>query len=48
MEKVSSVWGTFHLKNGEQLEGIEPIIDDIIDLAISVQDNCGKIIMGTE
>jgi hypothetical protein len=39
---------TANLKNGEQLEGIEPIIDDIIDLAISVQDNCGKIIMGTE
>jgi len=39
---------TANLKSGEQLAGIEPTIDDIIDLAIGAQDNCGKIIMATE
>ncbi|MDD3086287.1 MAG: hypothetical protein PHD80_04280 [Candidatus ainarchaeum sp.] len=46
--QTHSRYVTANLKNGEQLEGIKPIIDDIIDLAISAQDNCGKIIMATE
>lgn len=46
--QVHSRYVTANLKNGEQLEGIEPTIDDIIDLAIGAKDNCGKIMMATE
>jgi len=36
------------LKNGDKLIGVEPELDDIIHLAVSVESKCGKIIMGTE
>jgi hypothetical protein len=36
------------LKNGEKLSAIEPDIDDIIDLAVSAEQKCGKIMMATE
>jgi hypothetical protein len=36
------------LKDGQKLFAIEPEIDDIIDLAVSAQPKCGKIIMATE
>lgn len=36
------------LKSGEKLSGIEPKIDDIIDMAVSAEAKCGKIQMGTE
>lgn len=36
------------LKDGRLIEGSEPAIDDIINLAIEAQGKCGKIIMATE
>jgi len=36
------------LKNGSKLIAVEPMIDDIIDLAVVAESKCGKIIMGTE
>lgn len=36
------------LKDGSHLEGVEPLIDDIIDLAVASQEKCGKILMATE
>ncbi len=36
------------LKNGEELTTVEPELDDIIDLAIAAEPECGKILMGTE
>jgi hypothetical protein len=36
------------LKNGEKIFAVEPNIDDIIDLAVEAEENCGKIIMATE
>ncbi len=36
------------LKNGEELTGIEPELDDIIDLAVAAEPQCGEILMGTE
>ncbi len=35
-------------KDGRKLQAIEPAIDDIIDIAVSVEQNCGRIIMSTE
>jgi hypothetical protein len=35
-------------KNGEKLTAIEPEIDDIMDLAVSAEPKCGKIILSTE
>ncbi len=52
--EVESVWQTHDrnvgakLKNGEELFAVEPKIDDIIDLAIAAEPECGKILMGTE
>ena len=52
--EVESVWQTHdravkaELKNGEELVAVEPELDDIIDLAIAVEPQCGKILMGTE
>jgi hypothetical protein len=36
------------LKNGEKISAVEPGIDDIIDLALEAEDECGRIIMATE
>jgi hypothetical protein len=36
------------LKNGQKLFAVEPDIDDIIDLAVSAEPKCGRIIMATE
>ena len=36
------------LKNKNEISAIEPEIDDVIDLAISVSSTCGDIIMSTE
>jgi len=36
------------LKNGSKLNGIEPEIDDIIDIAVAAESKCGRIIMATE
>jgi len=36
------------LKDGSTLRAIEPSIDDIIDVAVEVEDRCGEILMGTE
>lgn len=36
------------LKNGETINGVEPNIDDILDLAQDAKEKCGEIIMGTE
>jgi len=52
--EVESVWQTHDrivkakLKNGEELAAIEPELDDIIDLAIAAEPQCGEILMGTE
>ena len=46
--QTHSRYVTANLKDGEQLEGIEPTIDDIIDLAVESQSSCGKIMMATE
>lgn len=37
-----------NLKDGRVLEGIEPEIDDIIDIAVEAEPECGEIIMATE
>ena len=39
---------TAELKNKEKLSATEPVIDDIIDIAVSAEKKCGKIIMATE
>jgi hypothetical protein len=36
------------LKNGDKLTGVEPMLDDIIKIAVEAELKCGKIIMGTE
>jgi len=36
------------LRDGSRLEGIEPILDDVIDLASASQKDCGEIMMATE
>ncbi|GAI80373.1 unnamed protein product, partial [marine sediment metagenome] len=52
--EVKSVWQTHdravkaELKNGEELSAVEPVIDDIINIAEAVEPKCGKILMGTE
>ena len=52
--EVESVWQTHarrveaKLKNGEELAAVEPELDDIIDLAIAAEPQCGEILMGTE
>jgi len=52
--EVESVWQTHartvsaKLKNGEELTSVEPELDDIIDLAITAEPQCGEILMGTE
>ncbi|MDD3170346.1 MAG: hypothetical protein PHW71_01000 [Candidatus Pacebacteria bacterium] len=52
--EVESVWQTHDrrvgakLKNGEELVSVEPELDDIIDLAIAAEPQCGEILMGTE
>jgi len=52
--EVESVWQTHDrrvgakLKNGEEFAAVEPGLDDIIDLAIAAEPECGKILMGTE
>ena len=52
--EVESVWQAHDrsvsakLKNGEKLVSVEPELDDIIDLAIAAEPECGKILMGTE
>jgi hypothetical protein len=35
-------------KDGRELQAVEPTIDDIIDIAVSAEPNCGAIIMATE
>jgi len=39
---------TIILKNGIRLKTVEPKIDDIVNVAKSVQEKCGKILIGTE
>ena len=39
---------TAKLKNGNNIESIEPNIDDIFGLVIEVKDKCGEITMATE
>jgi len=52
--EVESVWQTHDrtvrakLKNGEELDAVEPELDDVIDLAIAAEPQCGEILMGTE
>lgn len=52
--EVESVWQTHDravkakLKNGEELSAVEPEIDDIINLAVAAESECGEILMGTE
>lgn len=46
--QAHSQYVSANLKNGRKLEGFEPNIDDIIDLALEAQDKCGEIIMATE
>ena len=52
--EVESVWQTHDrtvsakLKNGEELAAVEPELDDVIDLAIAAEPQCGEILMGTE
>jgi flagellar biosynthesis/type III secretory pathway chaperone len=46
--QAHSQYVSANLKNGRKLEGFEPNIDDIIDLALEAQDKCGKIMMATE
>lgn len=52
--EVKSVWQTHartvgvKLKNGGELTAVEPKLDDIIDLAITAEPQCGEILMGTE
>jgi len=52
--EVESVWQTHartvgaKLKNGEELAAIEPKLDDIVDLAIAAEPQCGEIPIGTE
>jgi hypothetical protein len=36
------------LKNGSKLIAVEPMLDDIIDIAITAESKCGRIIMATE
>jgi len=52
--EVESVWQTHDrragakLKSGEELAAVEPELDDIIDLAIAAEPECGEILMATE
>lgn len=46
--QTHSQYVTAELKDGNRLEGVEPKIDDIIDLAIASQEKCGEIMMATE
>jgi UPF0755 protein len=52
--EAESVWQTHDravmakLKTGEELNGVEPKIDDIINIAETAESKCGKILMGTE
>lgn len=46
--QAHSQYVSANLKNGRKLEGFEPNIDDIIDLALEAQDKCGEIMMATE
>lgn len=39
---------SIELKNGTNLKSVEPKIDDIINISVDSQSNCGKIIMATE
>lgn len=39
---------TVDLKDGRQLEAIEPELDDIMQLALAAEKKCGRIIMVTE
>lgn len=36
------------LKDGTVLEGVEPEIDDILDVAVAAEGECGEIVMATE
>lgn len=36
------------LKNGDRISGVEPHIDDIIQIATESSEECGDIIMATE
>lgn len=52
--EVKSVWQHHdrtvkaELRNGGELSGVEPIIDEIMKLAVAAEPRCGKILMGTE
>ncbi len=52
--EVESVWQTHagtvgaKLKNREELTAVEPELDNIIDLAIAAEPECGKILIVTE
>jgi len=39
---------TVVLNNGVKLTTIEPVIDDIMDIAVSAEEKCGNIVIGTE
>lgn len=36
------------MKNGDRLQAIEPVIDEVMDLAQEASPKCGRIIMATE
>jgi len=52
--EVKEVWQmhnrevTAKLKNGEELTAIEPQLDDVMIVAESLEQKCGKVLMGTE
>jgi len=39
---------TVILNNGVKLTATEPVIDDIMDIAVSAREKCGNIVIGTE
>jgi hypothetical protein len=39
---------TVVLNNGVKLTATEPVIDDIMDIAVSAREKCGNIVIGTE
>jgi hypothetical protein len=52
--EAESVWQTHdrrvgaRLKNGEELAGVEPELDNITNIAEVAEEKCGEILMGTE
>lgn len=46
--QTHSQYVTAKLKDGRLIEGTEPTIDNIIDLAVEAKGKCGEIMMATE